>query len=678
MIGFDLAQTFYVDKDAVLGSDTAFITAVDLFFYAKPVAGKTKTGITKPGVSVYLCGTSDIGAPDLTVVHHTFAARVEYDNINDSTLGATATTFTFRQPIPVPTNKSYGLLVKFDGSDDDFKLWYNKAGENVLGTLTKTQVSSGKVDGNFYVVTNGKDLTPMTDADLSFNLYVAKFTSLESTFKLKNRPYEILKVTNRHGKFFGGEDVYVAAANSTGTVRVSNTSTTLTGNGTSFNTVLSVGDKFVITDGTAGNTDIRTVAAITNSTSITVDAAPTFTNTTSGYYKTVIGKMFADDGISDFVIVQDSNTNTSLRMSTGSTLKGADSLSYVTVNTITDFAVNSVIPGYVVKTPAGTTANVTVNFSNVGYSMTTSNKLDAPIGRRQFINLFDAVIASHDNEVNTSSTFASFNSELVFRTENPYSSPYVREENLDVYCERFDVNNTDTNEYLGRGSAKARYISRSVNLEADQRAEDIKVYIRAYKPYGTDVKAYVKFRNSEDPETLDIKDWTELTVTTNGDNYSNPSNIYDTLEFEYSVPSYNSGTTFNGTFTTTSGNAVAVSTSTTVNTSIAVGNIVRLYSPLTPNTYLVDTVTAANTTTITLGSVISNNSLVGTGFKLDVVSRPNSGYIDAQNRNVLTYFNGNGSKFQSYDSFVIKLVLLSSDGRRVPFVDDVRAIAVSA
>jgi hypothetical protein len=53
-IDFDLAQTFYIDKDSVKQADTIFITSVDLYFKTKPVAGKTKTGIYQPGASVLI------------------------------------------------------------------------------------------------------------------------------------------------------------------------------------------------------------------------------------------------------------------------------------------------------------------------------------------------------------------------------------------------------------------------------------------------------------------------------------------------------------------------------------------------------------------------------------------------------------------------------------------------
>ena len=45
---FDLAQTFYIDKDAVPLADTCFITSVDLYFEDKPPVNNSQTGFAKP------------------------------------------------------------------------------------------------------------------------------------------------------------------------------------------------------------------------------------------------------------------------------------------------------------------------------------------------------------------------------------------------------------------------------------------------------------------------------------------------------------------------------------------------------------------------------------------------------------------------------------------------------
>lgn len=680
MLGFDLAQTFFLDRDAVQKSPTAAITKVDLYFYSKPTENKTKSGLPKPGVSVYICNVKDDGSPDLSLVFHQYAGRVEFDNINVSTVGATATTFTLRQPCNVETDRSYCVLIKFDGSDPDFKLWYNKSGDKKLGTTTATQTSSGKVDGYFYTITNGSVLTPQTDADLAFKLYIAKFSSLEQTFKIKNRTFEILKTNTVSGSFTGGEDAYVVAANATGNIAFSDTSKTITGTGTSFTSVLVVNDKFVITDGTSGNTIIRTVASITNSTSMTVDVEPSFSNSQAKYYKTVIGKVYFQDKVSDHLVLQDVNTNTSLTVAASNIVRGVDSGASANVTSIVDYTLNAVVPSFAVQTPGGTSARYRVNVANTTYQYAAGNKVDVVLAERKLLNRYPAVIASKTNEVSISNDFASFAGDLIFETNNPYASPYVREENLDMFGERFSINNDSTNEEFGRGSALSKYVSKTITLTDDQFAEDMKAYLRVYKPANTSIILYGKFRNSNDDEQLSVKPWTQLTLVSDSAVVSNPTNIYDLIELEYAVP-YEpvSNSTATGTFTTTSSSAVITGTSGAVNTDISVGQLVKVYSPLFPTTnYFIDRVVDANTTTITVSKAVTNISLITAGLRVDVLKNKNSAFIDIQSLNTLTYFNGNSAKFRGYDSFALKIVLLSENNVNIPFVDDVRAIAVSA
>ena len=687
MIGFDLAQTFYVDKDAVKKSDTVYLTSVDLYFKSKPVSGKTKTGITSPGADVYICPLDDRGTPALAQTYTKSFARVEYSGINTSSTGATATTFTFRVPLLVRTNRSYALLIKFDGSDPDFELWINKSSSlNTVGS-TRTQVSSGKVDGAFYRITNGSSLTPETDADLVFRLKIARFTSTSTTFKVVNRPAETLKLDTVSGTFKGGELVYQEAANATGNIATSSSNVAIVGTGTSFTTYLAVGDYIVLTDGTAGNTNIRQVATRANATYITVDATPTFTAASAKFFKAAIGRVASYNPLTDVIVLQDSTATATLYFQSNTDIVGVDSGASANVNSLLSYNVNSVIPNFNINTPTGTSTSTEITFveydsTGPTYTVSGTNTRSAILGQRKFLNEFAAGLAPRSTEVTDAIPFNSYSANITFTTNNEYASPSVLEEDLDVFVERFHINNSDTNEYKGTGNAQSRYISKTINLSKDQLAEDLKVYVTAYKPENTDIKVYARFRNSADVETLDVKDWTELTRETD-DQTSSPANLSDLIEISYTVPQYSTDvTTASGFFTTNSSLAYAVGTSGAVNTDITTGDLVRVYSPTIPTIFFVDSVTNANTTTFTLGNgtttLAANASIVGSGFKADKVTRKNSAFVDIQSKNVLTYFNTSMAKFQGYDSFAIKIVMLSEDGIRVPFVDDVRAIAVSA
>lgn len=679
---FDLAQTFYVDKDAVSQADTIFATSIDLWFKTKPAAGKTKTGINKPGVSCFICPV-DNDVPNLEAVYPE-VARVEYDSINESSTAATSTKFQFNFPVPLKTGASYALLIKIDGSDDDFLLWWNKAGEKVLNTTNYTQVSSGKVDGFFYTITNGKTLTALKDADLKFKVNIAKFSSTSATFKVHNSANEFFKffANSISGNFKGGEYVWQNTAPSTGTLVVNTASKALIGTSTLFNSTLQVGDKFVITDGTSGNADIRTVVSIANSTYMTIDAVPSFSNAAGTYLKTPVGTVYVFNAMTERLTLENSTANSTVYFSSNGVLHGVDSNATCKIEYIEDFEANYVRPHYNIMTPAGTYTNVAINVANSTYYQSAGNKARAEIDQIKFIDSYPAAFASRSHEVQNGATLfdnaKSYESELTFNTTNIYTSPYVKEENLDVFVTRYEINNSDADEYTNSGNATSKYVTKRVVLADGQDAEDLRVYLSAYKPTNTDIVVYGKFHNNIDPEPFDDKNWTKLELVTDKGLLSNPYNRDDAIELEYKIPYYHSGTSVSGLFTTASGNAVIVGTSGTVNTDITVGDVIRVYQPNFPNNHIISVVTAANTTTLTIADVVSNTSMVSSGLQVEKITEKHAAFINIQNNNVVRYFNSSTAAFDGYKNFSVKVVLLSDTDYRVPHVNDLRAIAVSA
>lgn len=672
---FDLAQTFYIDERAVANSDMVFITSIDLYFQNKPEQGKAKSGIDAPGVSVYICPV-DFNRPAVELAFHTQSARKEFASISTDSTGATATKFTFT-PVQVSTGKKYAFLIRFDGSDPDFTLWYNKAGELVNGATTTAQVSSGKNDGNLYKLTNGNILTPEYDADLKFKVNIARFTSLSSTFKITNRNIEILNVNSANGNFSAGEPVWQSRANATGTVSVSNTSNSITGTGTSFSSLYTVGDYFVITDGSLANADVRKISSITNNTVLVMDYPATFVNTLAQHIKTVTGKAFIQDGISDHVIINDSTSNSSIFLTTSTVINGIESLATANIAAIRDYAVNSMIPSYALNLPAATSVSLTSNFCNVGHTFSNTTSFTSNLGQRDLVLSYDAAVASRTTEVIAGTPFKSFQGTMTFVTTNQYVSPWVREENMDLFIERYAINNSSANESSGQGNAFSKYVSKTIVLADGQHAEDMRVYLRAWKPSNTSIKVYARVYNLQDAESNDLKNWTELSLLI-PDSTSNRNNPTDYISLEYGIPSVANGVTATGTFTVNSSATVA-GTSGIVNTEIVAGALVRVYSASVNTTYFYDTVTTSNTTTFTIGTTVtSNSSLQQTGMLVDVITDKNSAFLNNQNQNISRYMNKAGAFLDTYDTFAIKIVLLSTDNISIPFVDDLRAIAVTA
>ena len=753
---FNKAQSFFLDSTTAQNASVVFVTSIELYFRDKPQVGKTQSGSNKPGVTLNICQVKD-NNPDINSADLKTIARVEYDNINTSTTAETSTKFTFDTPVPLKTDKQHAFLIKFD-NNETFQLWKNRVDEIDINTGVASKLSSGKVDGNAFDITNGYDVVPLSDVDYKFKINVAKFTGARSnTFTVSNEAYDFLKLTSGtvSGAFIGGEYVYVQQANLTGTVAVSSGGSNIDGTATSFvvdianndlvvvanstvsqvrkvnivtntsfmnvtsaftttatginirtfepgtistnassNTIVGTNTNFasiasntfiIISDGTDGNTEVRKVVSVDSvNQQLVLDVVPSFTNSTAGLFISPIGKVDSFKAYGNFLTIYSSSANTTSYFAGSTIIKGVDSLANATVSSVENVAISRFAPYFNVNVPSGAKAKYYVNFANTTYAKSSSNLTEVDIGKNALLS-YPATIASRSNEVqNATNLFAnakSFNATLQFSSDNPFVSPYVLEENLDFSIQQFIINNTSTNEAYANGAAYSKYVSKPVILGADQLSEDLIVYLTAFKPAGTDIEVYAKLMSEEDGENLNQKNWTKLAldIPTGSSINSLTSNPNDFVELKYIVPSAQSGVKVtSGTFRIPSATNVITGSYSTVNTDISVGSVVKVYNPTFPDTFFVDTVTASNTTTLTVSSAVSNNDLQGSGLNIDIITDKNSAFRNNQNYNIVRYFNKSLAKYDGFKVFAVKIVLLSSASYLVPRVEEYRAIAVSA
>lgn len=87
------------------------------------------------------------------------------------------------------------------------------------------------------------------------------------------------------------------------------------------------------------------------------------------------------------------------------------------------------------------------------------------------------------------------------------------------------------------GSALTKYITKSVTLEENLDAEDLKVYLTGYRPSGANIEVYGRFRNKNDQRPFNEIEWTKLILKNSTDLTSSVSDLYDYREFEYNMPS---------------------------------------------------------------------------------------------------------------------------------------------
>ena len=112
---------------------------------------------------------------------------------------------------------------------------------------------------------------------------------------------------------------------------------------------------------------------------------------------------------------------------------------------------------------------------------------------------------------------------------------------------------------------------------------------------------------------------------------------------------------------------------------LTVGDVVYMYQPLFPENHIVVAVEAiTDNTNFTMDTTTTNTSLLAEGMKIEKITYPKQAFNNIQNSNLVRYYNSTTSKFDGYESFAIKIVFLSDSPHRIPRVDDMKAVGVSA
>ena len=93
------------------------------------------------------------------------------------------------------------------------------------------------------------------------------------------------------------------------------------------------------------------------------------------------------------------------------------------------------------------------------------------------------------------------------------------------------------------GNSETRYISRTVTLADGQDAEDLRVYLSAYKPSGSDVKVYAKLLSGYDNDPFSDTRWIPMERNTDQgfaslSKYSSSENKNDFIEYVYDLPNF--------------------------------------------------------------------------------------------------------------------------------------------
>jgi hypothetical protein len=689
-----IAQSFLIADGGE--NSGVYIDSVDLYF---------RTKHSDLGVEVQIREMEN-GFPTLKIVP--FGRKVLAANaVSTSSDSSAVTRFTFDTPVFLKSGEEYCFVVMPVGSNDGYNIWCAELGGTDIATGTPIFVNNST--GVLFTSSTNRVWTPFQKEDIKFVINRRKYTASSGTIVYTNSDTEYFSANNFLGSFLPGETVYV----SNGVVGVSanvignTTSNTINAVSTGTNTqVLFTNNSLIyISSGNGQITDVRQIVSIPNANQVTLNAPLSFdeSNGSIGVLRAngaLTGTLLRWNSNSSLMHLEQSTANATsnftnaVTVSANALLIGATSrarANLVSVNSV-DYTV--VIPQFSYIVPAGSTAQIKIK----GYDAALdSNFTTVSSDIETFFSDKGRNVKSRSLELQ-SNTGKTLQVSIDISTDTDRVSPVFDDIKSDILVIKNDISNNASlaNEDLpSGGNTAAKYISKRVVLAEGQDANDLQVYLSAYKPANTNIAVYAKFVNGDDGELIDEKYWTPLQQVTPESTISSRVDRNDFKEFQYNVPTgVAPNSNPNGYFSVTINSNTGVSntndtiTVTDANTYFAAGDLILYRGDQIGNTTtgVVNNsyyhVISSNTTTIrvspdfngTVANLVSNTTGTGSGT---VYLVPFTAYKEVGGSNAVSYFTKNGGYFHGFKTFSIKIVMTSEEGSHlVPRVADMRAIAL--
>lgn len=411
------------------------------------------------------------------------------------------------------------------------------------------------------------------------------------------------------------------------------------------------------------------------SAAVTLNKYPKFVaNTTAlGYVIKAVGGEIDFIGKDQSVVhLKKSNASSaSLRFTAGARFVGGLSNTVATIATVDnpgisyfDTLVTSIIhPGTAVSATAeimdqsGTKTAGTVTLNN-------KNELER-----------DSAVWSRSNEITLTGQPKSVTTTLTLSSDSVWSAPAVNVSPASVLRYKYKINSADqalVGENTRQGNAAAKYVSKPIVLADGQEGEDLKVYVSAYRPVGTDIVVYTRIVNETDGTDFYDQEWTQMKLVS-ANVYSSSSNKTEYREYEYTFDTAPPRVALEGVGTTTG--SATITTTADQSSAVAAGDLIVLTNP-SNSIAEVRTVVSVDNTTIEVSADVTFSA---TGVVIERVTQASAAFknYEGGSAGVVRYFNKTLGAFDGYKTFAVKVVLVSSSYTNIPRLDDVRAIACS-
>ena len=513
-----IAQTFFIKKGMGAGSNSVFLSEVDVFF--KRVSADN--GITLQ-IREVINGFPTNQIVPFSKVHKLPAALTS----SASDDASVATTFTFEAPVRLDVEKEYAVVLQPDASDPNYLVFISKVGETDLtpGASQGSAIVQDWGDGVLFSSTNNSAWNSYQDEDMKFTLKRHNFSASTGTVTLTSNDSEFLTITDINGTHIPGETIYqekTLIGNTGATISINQNSKTLTG--TDLSDTYANGDFIKITQGS--DYGVFQIATVDNATTIQLTSAWPYANTTgASHLPVVVGDLaYYDFRNPNDIHLEKSSANSTRPFTTGQII-GLDSEVTATITSINNINMSYFQPMIMKANDSVSKTTLSGTFvppSNVNITYNTP----LAFNDNNHFNEQGVVLYSKSNDPSGAKAF-----DLIINMENgsnQTSSPMIDVEVSKLIGYQYTLANTSAD--------TSKYISKIVELNSDLDAEDIHVIVTGYKPRNSDIKVFIKAQNAFDHSQFDLLDWTELEVFEGVGVESSVNNIRDYREFKYRIP----------------------------------------------------------------------------------------------------------------------------------------------
>lgn len=511
--GDPLAQTFFIKKGMGKGSNTVFISKVDLFFRRKSNTN---------GVTITLREVVN-GYPSGAILPFS-KKHLKPSEVSVSNNASSATEVEFDAPVRMDVEKEYAVVIMPDANDPNYLHYTAKVGGTDFQTGGSVVMDWG--DGVLFTSTNNRAWKSYQDEDIKFNLYRHEFSSATGTITLTNDDHEFLTLSDWDGRFTPGEIIYKEVSNGYGVSMVQNTNV-ITQSGNDFAVDYAAGDYIMVTAGS--NSEIFRIASVDSSTQMTTNHPCPFNGASATGKPLVAGKVshYNKRTANELHLKQSSATN-SKKFGAADIITGFTSGTEGTIGSVDNINISYVQPLIQKSNDSVTTTQLKGKFTDPS-NVSATYDMNMNFGQNNEFTRKGAVIYSKSNNFINPKTF-DIKVDMTNKS-NPTSTPFVDLELSTLLAYQYQITNT--------AATTSKYISKRIELAEDLDAEDLNVYLTGYRPNGTNIKVYIRPQHTQDSAAFDTINWIELEMIEGKYTYSSSVNTSDFREYRYAVADAN-------------------------------------------------------------------------------------------------------------------------------------------